>query len=111
MPRQNSTGITSTSTTTTGSKSAWAVENVVAPGTANTQFTISIGSSVKEFQIRVRGAGKLQISDTTGQTSSKYWTVMPGNCYREEQLNLSSGITLYCELNKASETIEVIKWT
>lgn len=113
MPRQNSTGLVNvtSNSSTTGIKTTWSVENVTAPGSAGTEFSISIGATVKAFAIRVRGAGKLQISDTSGQTNTKYWTLIPGNVYQEENLNLAGAYTIYCELNKASEIIEVIKWT
>ena len=96
MPRLGSTGKQVADTTvplTTGIKTAKAIENV------------------KAYRIRVRGAGKLQIADTTGQTNVTFETVLPGNIHQEESLLLAGVTTLFCELNKPSEVIEIVRWT
>lgn len=112
MPRQNSTGKIniSTSSTTTGIKAAKSIANVTSPGTADTEFTIAIASNVVEFRIRARD-GTLKIADTSGQSGITFETVIPGNWHVEENLKLSAGLTLYCQLNKASTVIEIVRWT
>jgi hypothetical protein len=114
MPRLGSTGKQVADTTvplTTGIKTAKAIENITAPGVAGTEFTIAMAADVKAYRIRVRGAGKLQIADTTGQTNVTFETVLPGNIHQEESLLLAGVTTLFCELNKPSEVIEIVRWT
>ena len=112
MGRLNSTGkvTVSATSTTTGIKAAKTVENVTSPGTANTEFTIVIGSDVVEYRIRAR-EGTLKIADTATESGTEFETVIPGNWHVETSLNLSGSITLYCQLNKASTVIEIVRWT
>jgi hypothetical protein len=112
MPRQNSTGLNNTTvnSSTTGIKAAKTVENVTSPGTADTEFTIVIAADVVEYRIRARN-GTLKIADTATESGTEFETVIPGNWHVEENLSLSGAMTLYCQLNKASTVIEIVRWT
>jgi hypothetical protein len=111
MGRLNSTGNTTPpAITSTGIKAAKTVENITSPGVAGTEFTIAMGVNVVEYRIRAR-AGTLKIADTVTESGTEFETVIPGNWHVESELNLSGAFTLYCQLNKASTVIEIVRWT
>lgn len=86
------------------------VINVTSPGAANTEFSQSLSTNTKQFLLRTRGNGKLQLSFTSGQSGTTFITLEKNASLSQQNLELTN-ITLYMQCDKASEIIEILEWT
>lgn len=85
------------------------IANVLV-ATANTEYSYAFPANTKEFSLNTRGMSKMQVSFTSGQTNSNYLTVYAGSKYEESNISLTS-TTVYFQLNKAGDTVEILSWT
>jgi len=86
------------------------VVRVLVPN-ANTEVSYAFTANTKRFKFRVeKDDSKAQISYTAGQTNTNFWTVNRGSYYEERELDLSGGVTLYFELNKANQVVQILYW-
>jgi len=84
----------------------------VAVVLANTEYSYTFPTGTKSFMLRDREAdSKLRIAYTANGTSGNdYFTNYPGNIYPKDNLNTTSGFTIYFRSNKANRTIEILSW-
>lgn len=78
--------------------------------TAATEYIATIPATVKKFYLKNRGNGKLQVSFVTGETATKFFTLVAGSVYGEENLTLDSPLLIYFESTKANEIVEILTW-
>lgn len=86
------------------------IYNVTTPGTANTETSQALSSNVRQFLLRVRGLANLQFAFVSGQSGSNYITVPRGASYTVSNLSLESA-TLYFQVDKESQVVEILEWT
>jgi len=89
---------------------AQTIYNVVSPVGANTEFSQVLSAGTKQLLIRVRGTAKLQYTFTTGESGSKFITIPRSNTRHISSLDLPSGATIYMQVDKASQTVEIEEW-
>lgn len=77
---------------------------------ANTQYSVSLPASTRRFHFKNRGLGKLQVSFITGQTNTNFFTLHAGAVYSEENVSLSSTLTLFFQSSLAGQTVELLRW-
>jgi len=83
----------------------------VAVASADTEVSYAFSSGTKRFKFRVEdSASKAQVSYTSGQSGTNFWTVNRGSTYEEETLDLSGGVTLYFQVSKPSQTVQIVYW-
>jgi len=87
-----------------------ALTNIAIP-TANTEQSFSIAATTKKIQMRVRGRGRLRYTFTSGTSGTNFFTVSKGAQERIDNLDLSSGVTVYFQSDTAGETLEVLQWS
>lgn len=94
------------------------VENAESPviinqtsGLAGVEESISLPIGTKRFLIKPRTPTKLQVSYNSGQTNTNFISVNPGKIYEEKNINLTSGLMVYYELNKPNIDVEIVYWT
>lgn len=76
---------------------------------ANTEFSINLPDNTKRYFIRVRDdLAKGRIAFGVGETSTKYWTFTRGTTFDSSALNLPINSTIYMQVNKPDQVIEVI---
>lgn len=81
----------------------------VSAALASTEYSQALSPNTKQFLIRVRGSGKLQLAFTSGQSGVNYITIPAGSTYTQSEINFSG--TLYFQTNKAAQVIEILEWT
>lgn len=83
----------------------------IAVPIANTEQSYTFSSGTKRFKFRIQeGNAKSSIAYTVGTSGSQGWTVRYGSVYEETDLDFSSGVTLYFQVNKAGQTAEILYW-
>lgn len=84
----------------------------VAVVLANTEYSYTFPTGTKSFMLRDRESdSKLRIAYTAlGTSGNDYFTNYPGNIYPKDNLNTTSGFTIYFRSNKAGRTIEILSW-
>lgn len=87
--------------------STFTVTNVTCT-LANTEYSFTLPVDTKKFKLRARGLSRIQIADITGNTSTTYFTIWPGDCYEDDLI--TSSAVIYFETSKAAEIIEIITW-
>lgn len=85
------------------------IQNVVVTS-SGTEYHITIPQSTKRYEIRCRGIAKMQYSFVTGETNTKFITILPGNIRVETNLSLTTDLDVYIEANKNNTTIEILTW-
>lgn len=76
---------------------------------ANTEFSIALPDGTKRYFIKVRNhSAKGRIAFTTGETSTNYWGLTRGIVFDSEDINLPISTTIYMQLDKADQVVEVI---
>ena len=89
--------------------SAPIITNLVSPGTASTEFSHTFAANTKKILIRCRGRATTQFSFTATESGTKYITIRPSTVYTENNI-LFNG-TIYLQVDKASQTIEILEWS
>jgi hypothetical protein len=85
-----------------------AIQNISVPN-ANTEFSINLPDGTKRYFVRVRDDGaKGRIAFVAGQTNTNYWTVNRGTVFDSDSLDLPINTTIYMQLNKPDQVVEVI---
>lgn len=85
------------------------VQNV-SMSTANTEYSFTLPAGTRQFELRSRQAGKLQLSYTAGTTATLYRTIWPGTAYSESNLLLTAALDIYVQSTKGSDILEVVSW-
>lgn len=101
---------TSTSSTPTNLISSPVVENVSFP-TAGTEQSVTLPVGTLKAFVKVRGSSRMQISFTSGDSGTTYFTIYPGDRYEIEDIKPTATITLYIQCSKSGETLEVERWS
>ena len=78
-------------------------------GAAGSESSIVLPANTKKFMLRARGKSKVQIAYTATDSGTTFWTVQPGACLLEENIDRPT-TTIYVQATKASEIIEVKSW-
>lgn len=86
-----------------------AVQNIPM-AVAGTEYTIVIPINTRQFELRSRLNGTLQIAYVSGESGITYRTVPAGCAYIETGLLLSTSLTVYIQSTKSSDTLEAISW-
>lgn len=94
----------------TGLLDNFGVANYAMP-LANTEYTFSLPSGIKNFSFQTREGGLIKVAKTLGQSGITYFSIYPGVTYNIESVTGNSTITIYVQSPKASQTLEVIYWT
>lgn len=84
------------------------IVNIVAT-LANTEYSYNLPTNTKKFSLMTRGIAKTKMAFISGQTSTNYITISPGARHEESGLNLTA-TTVYFQLSKAGETVEILSW-
>jgi hypothetical protein len=84
------------------------ITNVNAP-TANTEVSLALSSGLKEITIRSRLISTVKIAFVSGESGTKYITLLPGATFSQGGLTLT-GATIYMQTDIASNTIEVLEF-
>lgn len=83
--------------------------NVPAPNTANTEFSISLPDNTKRYWLKVRKhSASGAIAFNPGETTTNYWTLERGSIFDSDRLDLPISSTIYIQINKADEVVEVV---
>lgn len=85
------------------------VQNV-SMALAGTEYTVTIPISTKQFELRSRLSGTLQIAYVSGQSGITFRTVPPGCAYIESGLLLNSNLVIYIQSTKPNDTLEAVSW-
>lgn len=86
------------------------IYNVTSPITVNTEFSQALTAGTKQILIRARGKCTIKFTLTSGESGSNYITIEPNTVYNREGLNIASG-TLYMQVDKVSQLIEIEEWS
>jgi hypothetical protein len=76
----------------------------------NVEYSIVIPEKTIKWRIRARNKSRLQWSLTATESSTNYWTVIPGNTDGEDTVFLE-GKVLYIQASKDNEVVEFRAWT
>jgi hypothetical protein len=85
------------------------VYNVSMP-LAATEYTFTFPSGTKKFSLKTRVTSNLQYTFQSGQSGTTFVTIPPGCNYSEENLSLSTSLSIYFQSNKPSNTLELTLW-
>jgi hypothetical protein len=77
---------------------------------AGTEYSFPIPDGTKQYLIKLRFSGTLQVADQPGASGTNYIEV-PSWCFLSEDFLTTSGLTLYFQSPKPSQVLEVITWT
>lgn len=78
---------------------------------ANTEYSYALPNNTKRFLIRVReGKAKLQLAYNNGDSGSNYITLELGTSLVEDSVIMDTGMTLYFQVNKYNQIIEILSW-
>jgi len=84
------------------------IQNIVVAN-ANIEFAINLPDGTKRYFIRVRDdSAKGRIAIGIGQTNTKYWTHTRGTIFDSDSLNQPINSTIYMQLSKDNQIVEVI---
>jgi hypothetical protein len=83
------------------------LSNTSAP-VANTEHSYTVPADTKRFILKARGSSAIKIAYVSGQSGTTYLSVPPGASY--EEFGLKTGVTVYFQCSKASETVEILSW-
>ena len=87
------------------------VVNINVP-LANTEYSVTIPQSAKEFFIKSHGLGTLRIAFSSGQTSTNYSIVWPGGAFERTRLRRNgAALDIFYRSTKPNETLELIYWS
>lgn len=86
------------------------IYNLISPVIAGDEFSQLLPVGTKQIMIRCRGIAKIQFTYTSGETGTKFITIPKGASYCASNIDLALS-TLYMEVNKASQVIEVEVWS
>jgi hypothetical protein len=84
------------------------ITNIAVPA-ANTEQSHTFPANTKKIKIRARGNSIIKYSFNSGQSGTNYITIFPGNTYEETDLKLTS-VTVYFQLTKAGDIVEILSW-
>jgi hypothetical protein len=86
------------------------ITNVSIP-TLATEQSFSIPAGTKRISVKIRGNAQLNIAYISGQSGTNYILVPIGTEYIEDNLNLTSPLTMYFQANKNTQVLEIITWS
>lgn len=78
---------------------------------AATEYSTALPAGTREFRLRSRKDGILQLAFSAGQTGTTYVTIYPGSTYTRKNLRRSTPLTLYYRSSKPSDVLELEYWT
>lgn len=85
------------------------IVNKISPVTTDTEFSQTITEGTQQLLIRCRGSATIKFTFVSGESGTKYITIRRGTVYSAANLNLL-GKTLYMQVDKASQVIEIEEW-
>lgn len=78
--------------------------------TAGTEYSFSLTAGTKQFEIRSRASGKLQLAFASGESGTTFVTIWPGNAYKEIGLLLSDVLAVYVQSSRSNDVLEILSW-
>lgn len=75
-----------------------------------TEYSQLLPNDTAMFSLRSRNNAKLQLAYAPTQTSTNFYTLMPGNIYKVSGVRLN-GRTIYFMSNKDNTVVEIEAWT
>lgn len=85
------------------------IRNISCPN-KNVENAVPIPAGVKKLSFYARNNSKLQFSFNSGESGVAFKTLMPGNVFQEDGIELN-GKTLYVQASKDGEILEILTWT
>ena len=85
------------------------VTNLISPASPSTEFSHTFRDGTKMFIIRNRGTKAIQYAYASGESGTNYVTI-PGNASLSNKDLFLTGVTIYMQVNAASNTIEIEEW-
>ena len=84
----------------------------ITTGLANVENSQALTTGTKKFLFRVRGSSaKAQVAFSSGDTSTNFVTIPKGATYEENNLELTSGFTIYFQLDFPTQEVEILEWS
>lgn len=108
---ENEDPIPVSGTFTSDSADTPTIYNVTTPGTPDTETSQALSANTKKFTIQTRGTtATMKLAFTSGQSGTNFITVPKSASFEENDLNLTSGLTLYFQTDVASAVVEILEW-
>lgn len=102
--------VTGTVTALAGGKGVPA-SRVITLANAATEYSIAFPTNCVAFCLTNENTNvRFQASWQSGESASNFFTIKPGQTYREEGL-VANSLTLYIQSNKPSAKITIVEWT
>lgn len=102
--------VASASVRGTSPSSSPTVYNITSPGTPNTEFSQVLNPNTKKFMIRSRLGSIIQIAFNSGESGSNYFTLPKYTVLEQTDLQ-ANNLTLYMQVNRPTDIIEIMEWT
>lgn len=81
-------------------------------GTANTEESVTLPSSVKKYTFYIRdGRAKTRLSFVSGESGTNYKTIEMGEEYEEDGIVRSSDLDIYFQVTTPNVVAEIVYWT
>ena len=78
---------------------------------ANTEYTISLPSNTKRYQLRVRDhLAKGRLAFLSGETATNYWTITRGTVVDSENMDFPASSVIYVSVSKPTMVVELRTW-
>lgn len=77
---------------------------------ANTESSFTLPDGTKRYRIKIRGQAAMQLSYIAGESNMNYWKINRGFIHEESNIFLN-GKTLYFQVDKANQVVEITYWT
>lgn len=77
---------------------------------AATEYSYTFPTGTKQFEVKTRTAGKLQLCFSAGQTTTEFFTVPSGASLSESGLKTAAGLTLYFQCSTPNNVLEIKHW-
>lgn len=82
----------------------------ISMGVGGNEYSVTLLASTVRYVLKNRGDAKLQLAFISGQTGTNYITISPGSVFKEDNLRLTSNLTIYVQASKNSQVLEVLSW-
>jgi hypothetical protein len=87
------------------------VQNISCP-LINTEYSAVLPAGVTSFTVKARAQNAdLKLAFVATQSGTNYLTVPAGGSYTKDMAQLTLATTIYFQLNKASQTVEILQWS
>lgn len=85
------------------------IVNIPVP-VKNTEQSYTFSDDTKKYKFKVRdGGAKTKMAYVSGESGTNYWTISRGFIHEEVDLKIT-GKTIYFQLSKANQVVEITYW-